>query len=52
MGEGVYRSKNPQLVERAGFFGFHEVEIFSNTHWQRDQKEFLRDVVHAFQHHS
>ncbi|MCB9269245.1 MAG: sugar phosphate isomerase/epimerase [Lewinellaceae bacterium] len=53
MGEGcIPLKKIRSWVERAGFFGFHEVEIFSNTHWQRDQMEFLRDVVHAFQHHS
>jgi sugar phosphate isomerase/epimerase len=35
-------------VERAGFTGFVEVEIFSRQYWQRDQQEFLARIVEAY----
>lgn len=53
MGEGVIRI--PEIrgwVERAGFTGFNEVEIFSNRHWGRNQDEFLADIVQAYQEKS
>lgn len=40
------------LVEDAGFTGYNEVEIFSNWHWQKDQGEWLQEVVDAYRQHS
>jgi sugar phosphate isomerase/epimerase len=34
-------------VERAGFTGFVEVEIFSHRYWQMDQGQFLGRIVEA-----
>jgi sugar phosphate isomerase/epimerase len=39
-------------VEEAGFDGFHEVEIFSNRHWSRNQSIFLQEIKKAYLHHS
>jgi sugar phosphate isomerase/epimerase len=35
-------------VERAGFHGFVEVEIFSRAYWEMDQREFLSRIVEAY----
>jgi Sugar phosphate isomerases/epimerases len=52
MGEGCIPLRQIRTwVEAAGFNGFNEVEIFSNRHWARDQDEFLRDIVTAYQTH-
>jgi len=52
MGEGcIPIAKIRSWVERAGFRGFNEVEIFSNRHWSRDQDGFLSDIVAAYQQH-
>ncbi len=42
----------PQIrgwVEKAGFKGFHEVEIFSEKYWAMDQKEYLKMIKQAYQ---
>lgn len=39
------------LVEKAGFSGFVEVEIFSDRLWAMDQDEFLGKIVKAFKEH-
>ncbi len=52
MGEGVIDLKGIRAdVERAGFDGMIEVEIFSNRHWARNQDEFLADIVRAYKEH-
>lgn len=52
MGEGCIPLRQIRSwVEAAGFAGWNEVEIFSNRHWARDQDEFLRDIVTAYQKH-
>jgi sugar phosphate isomerase/epimerase len=38
-------------VERAGFAGFIEVEIFSKQRWAGDQDEFLRAITDAYLRH-
>ena len=49
MGEGVIRIREIRSwVEAAGFDGFHEVEIFSNYLWERDQKEVLERIKQAY----
>ncbi|NQV35394.1 MAG: sugar phosphate isomerase/epimerase [Phycisphaeraceae bacterium] len=53
MGEGCINL--PQIrgwVEDAGFQGFHEVEIFSDTYWQMDQSEFLNKIKQAYLAHA
>ncbi len=37
------------LMEAAGFDGYHEVEIFSTTYWAMDQGEYLKRIVKACQ---
>ena len=32
----------------AGFEGFREVEIFSSQWWERDQGEFLDEILYAY----
>ena len=39
-------------VEDAGFTGFNEVEIFSNTFWKMDQSEFLQKIITAYKNKS
>lgn len=49
MGEGcIPVRKIRNWVETAGFTGFHEVEIFSNTWWSQDQNVFLTKIVEAY----
>lgn len=38
-------------VERAGFDGFIEVEIFSKAYWEMDQRQFLSRIVEAYRAH-
>jgi sugar phosphate isomerase/epimerase len=38
-------------VERAGFRGFNEVEIFSKKYWQEDQRAYLERIVQAYRDH-
>lgn len=45
----------PQIrgwVEKAGFEGFNEVEIFSDKHWAEDQHEFLDKIKFAYLNYS
>jgi sugar phosphate isomerase/epimerase len=49
MGEGcIPVRKIRSWVEDAGFKGFIEVEIFSNTYWKMDQSVFLEKIVKAY----
>lgn len=53
MGEGCIKIKEIRdWVEKAGFNGYHEVEIFSNSYWQQDQYEFLEKIKAAYLNHS
>lgn len=38
-------------VEKAGFNGFNEVEIFSKDHWSQDQDEWLAKIIEAYKSH-
>jgi sugar phosphate isomerase/epimerase len=52
MGEGVIDIKTIRSwVERAGFKGVNEVEIFSTKHWVRNQDEYLANVIEAYKQH-
>jgi sugar phosphate isomerase/epimerase len=35
-------------VEAAGFSGYNEVEIFSDTYWAMDQAEYVEKIKHAY----
>jgi sugar phosphate isomerase/epimerase len=49
MGEGCIPIRQIRSwVERAGFSGFIEVEIFSNHHWAADQDAFLGQILAAY----
>lgn len=53
MGEGCIPIKQIRgWVEKAGFTGFNEVEIFSEKFWSMHQDHFLKKMVHAYRHHS
>jgi sugar phosphate isomerase/epimerase len=39
-------------VERAGFTGFVEVEVFSTRHWSTNQDRFLEKVIEAYRDHA
>jgi sugar phosphate isomerase/epimerase len=53
MGEGCIPVRQIRgWMEKAGFDGFSEVEIFSNRHWARDPDQFLRDIVAAYLAHA
>jgi sugar phosphate isomerase/epimerase len=52
MGEGSIPLRQIRgWVERAGFNGMIEVEIFSNELWQTDQSDFLRKIRSAYLEH-
>lgn len=52
MGEGCIPIRRIRgWVERAGFRGFHEVEIFSRRLWAGDQQRFLEGIVAAYRAH-
>jgi len=49
MGEGcIPIRKIRSWVERAGFNGFIEVEIFSDIYWKEDQEEFLKKIIESY----
>ncbi|MFI5194827.1 MAG: sugar phosphate isomerase/epimerase family protein [Chitinophagales bacterium] len=53
MGEGCIPVRQIRSwVEAAGFRGFNEVEIFSNSWWKEDQADFLKKIIKAYQEHS
>jgi sugar phosphate isomerase/epimerase len=53
MGEGCINIRQiREWVERTGFNGPIEVEIFSNKYWSEDQHEFLDRIKYAYLNHS
>ncbi|HEY4154212.1 MAG TPA: sugar phosphate isomerase/epimerase family protein [Puia sp.] len=53
MGEGCIPVRQIRSwVEDAGFGGFNEVEIFSNSYWEKNQAEFLNEIIEAYQRHA
>lgn len=52
MGEGCIDNRGiRQLVEASGFQGAIEVEVFSTRHWERDQDQYLADIIQAYRQH-
>jgi hypothetical protein len=39
------------MMSENGFDGMREVEIFSAKWWERDQDEFLDEILHAYDTH-
>ena len=53
MGDGCINIREIRgWVEEAGFDGYNEVEIFSNTLWAEDQHEVLSRISYGYLHHS
>lgn len=53
MGEGCIPIRQIRgWMERAGFDGYHEVEIFSTKRWTQEQRAYLREIVAAYLAHS
>jgi len=53
MGEGCIPLKEiREWVEKAGFRGFNEVEIFSDKYWAGDQSQFLKQIKNAYLNHT
>ncbi len=51
MGEGCINLKLIRSwMEQAGFGGYIEVEIFSDTYWAMDQTDYLDKIIHAYLH--
>ena len=49
MGEGCIPIRRIRgWVESAGFAGFNEVEIFSNSRWTQDQEHWLQEILRAY----
>lgn len=49
MGEGCIDIRRiRQWMNQAGFSGFNEVEIFSETYWKADQDEYLQKITGAY----
>jgi sugar phosphate isomerase/epimerase len=49
MGEGcIPLKKIRSWVERTGFNGFIEVEIFSENYWKQDQSVFLENIISSY----
>lgn len=49
MGEGCIPVKRiREAVDKTGFEGFVEVEIFSDEYWQKDQDAFLQEIIEAY----
>ena len=52
MGEGIIHLRRMvDVVEKAGFTGFHEVEIFTNRWWAEDQDGFLEAILNSYDEH-
>lgn len=50
MGEGAIPIRHiRRLVEKAGFRGLNECEIFSTIHWAKDQHAYLKEIIAAYQ---
>ena len=52
MGEGIIDVKGiGAVVDRAGFDGFYEVEVFSTKWWSTDQDDYLKKIIKAYVDH-
>ena len=52
MGDGCIDLKTiRQWMEKAGFTGFHEIEVFSEEYWATDQAEYVKKIRDAYLEH-
>ena len=52
MGRGCINIKDiRKKLDRLGYNGFIEVEIFSNTYWEMDQRTYLEEIKTAYLNH-
>lgn len=52
MGEGCIDIRRIRgWIDRAGFPGFYEVEVFSTRWWGEDQDRYLAEIVRTYQEH-
>lgn len=52
MGEGCIPIQTIRTwVQKAGFSGFNEVEIFSNRYWSMEQDQYLSMIIKAYKEH-
>ena len=50
MGDGcIDLARISGLIKEAGFTGWHEVEIFSDEHWARDQDRYLAEIIQRYE---
>ena len=50
MGEGCIDIRAIRgLMEQADFNGYHEVEIFSQAHWDQEQEDYLKRIAESYQ---
>jgi sugar phosphate isomerase/epimerase len=53
MGEGCIDLRGIRaMVERGGFNGMIEVEVFSNRWWDKNPEEFLEAIQQAYLQHT
>jgi len=53
MGEGIINiAELREQMDASGFKGFHEVEVFSDLWWTRDQDEFLKEIIKTYEKNS
>lgn len=53
MGDGCIDLKQIRSwMEEAGFDGYREVEVFSDTYWAMDQSRYLDKIIHAYMNHT
>ena len=49
MGKGIIEiSQIIQWIEKTGYDGFYEVEIFSDHYWRKDQDIFLKEIIDSY----
>ena len=49
MGDGCIDVRGiRQIMDSAGFTGFHEVEVFSEDYWAWDQQEYLELITRRY----
>lgn len=53
MGEGCIELKKIRSwIEKTGFDGFHEVEIFSRKYWAEDQNAFIDKIIQSYKNYA
>ncbi|MBR9997323.1 MAG: sugar phosphate isomerase/epimerase [Cyclobacteriaceae bacterium] len=49
MGKGIIElNRIIGWIEKKGFSGFYEIEIFSDRYWKSDQDDFLKEIIKSY----